>query len=44
MQLNIKKKKKANNPDKNGQRILIDIFPKETYRWPVGTGKDAQLH
>ena len=32
MQLNIKKKKKANNPDKNGQRILIDIFLKKTKR------------
>ena len=25
-------------PDlKNGQRILIDIFPKKAYRWTTGT-------
>ena len=23
---------------------LIDISPKKTYRWPIGTWKDAQHH
>ena len=36
-QLNIKKKKKKNNPIKNGQKTWIDIFPKRTYRWLTGT-------
>ena len=29
--------KKSNNPIKNGQKTLIDISPKKTYRWPAGT-------
>ena len=29
--------KKVNNPSKNGQKTYIDISPKETYRWPIGT-------
>ena len=31
------KSKKENNPDKNGQRILTDIFPKKAKRWSTGT-------
>ena len=34
-QLNKNKKNKPNQ--KNGQKTLIDISPKQTYRWPVGT-------
>ena len=34
MQLNIKK---TNTPIKNGQKTLIDISPRKTYRWPRGT-------
>ena len=26
------------------KKTLIDISPKKTYRWPVGTEKDAQHH
>ena len=34
-QLNMKKTKQ---PDlKSGQKISIDIFPKKTERWPIGT-------
>ena len=33
----VKLNSKTNNPIKNGQRIQTDIFPKKTYRWPVGT-------
>ena len=34
-----------NNPiKKRGWKNLVDIFPKKTYRWPAGTGKDAQHH
>ena len=29
---------------KNQQKTLIDISPKKTYRWPVGTWEDAQPH
>ena len=29
---------------KNGHKMGIDIFPKKTYRWPTGTGEDAQCH
>ena len=29
---------------RNGQKILIDISPKKTYRWPAGTCKDGQHH
>ena len=28
----------------NGQKKGIDIFPKKTSRWPIGTRKDAQQH
>lgn len=28
----------------NGQRISIDIFPKETYTWSTGTCEDDQYH
>ena len=31
------KYKKINNKIKNGQRALIDIFSKDTYRWPADT-------
>ena len=27
---------------KNGQNTLKDISPNKTYKWPVGTWKDAQ--
>ena len=34
-----------NNPiKKRGWKNSVDIFPKKTYRWPAGTGKDAQHH
>ena len=33
---------KLNNPIKNRQETLIDISPKKTERWQVGTWKDAQ--
>ena len=42
-QLNNNNKKKTTQL-KNGQKTLIDIPPKKTYRWPVGTWKDAQHH
>ena len=29
--------KKHSTQSKNGQKTLIDISPKKTYRWPVGT-------
>jgi len=29
---------------KNGQRTWIDIFPKNTQRWPMDIWKDAQHH
>ena len=32
-------KKKRNNPNKNGQRIWIDIFPKKTSGWPTDNVK-----
>ena len=32
-----KKKKKKNSTFKNGQKTLIDIFPKKTYEKPTGT-------
>ena len=28
----------------SGQKMWIEIFPKKTYRWLVGTWKDAQHH
>ena len=34
-QLNIKNKQ--TNKSKNGQKILMDISPKRTYRWPKST-------
>ena len=36
--------KKTNNLIKNLVRISIDIFPKKTYKWPKGIGKDVQHH
>ena len=45
LQINSKKKKKStNNSIKNGQRIWIDISPKETCRWPTSACKNAQHH
>lgn len=35
---------KTNNPNKNRQRIWIDIFPNKTYWWPTGIWKVAQHH
>ena len=34
--------KKQITQSKNEQKTLIDFSPKKTYRWPVGTWKDAQ--
>ena len=28
---------KTNTPFKNEQRIWIDIFPRKTHKWPMGT-------
>ena len=41
IQLNIKKKKKIQPYENNGQNIWIDVFPKKTYR-QIGKWKDAQ--
>ena len=41
IQLNSKKQRAQL---KNEQNTLIDISPKKTYRWPIGTWKDAQHH
>ena len=32
---------KKNNPIKKGQKMWIDIFPKQTSRWPTDTWKDV---
>ena len=37
LQLNNNKNKQLNK--KNGQKTLIHISPKKTYRWPVDVGK-----
>ena len=29
--------KNQTTQSKNGQKTLIDISPKKTYRWPIGT-------
>ena len=33
--------KSQTTQSKNGQKIQLDISPKKTYRWPIGTWKDA---
>ena len=33
--------KKQITQSKNGQKTYIDISPKMTYKWPIGTWKDA---
>ena len=43
LQVNNSDNKKQLN-QKNGQKTLIHISPKKTYRWPVDIGKDAQHH
>ena len=40
----ITQQQKLKLQSKSGQKALIDISPKKTYRWPVGTEKDAQHH
>ena len=37
IQLNNDKTNKQTTQSKNGQKTLIDISPKKTYRWPRGT-------
>ena len=37
-----KRKKKMKNPIKRAEDL--DIFPKKTHRWPIGSWKDAQHH
>ena len=48
IQLNKNKKKHTHKKQitwlKNGQKTQTGIFPKKTYRWPIGTWKDAQHH
>ena len=41
-----KKKKKNPNPNNPIKKWAEDLnsFPKETYKWPKSTGKDAQHH
>ena len=36
-QYNIVKLKNKIKLKKNGQKTRIDIFPKKTYSWPIGT-------
>ena len=36
--------KKTKNPTEKYAETLIDISPKKTHRWPVGTWKDAHHH
>ena len=43
MQLKSKKRKQSEFL-KNEKKIWIDSFPKKTYRWLTGIGKDAQRH
>ena len=35
---------RANNDERLRRVKWIDIFPKETYKWPTGPWKDAQHH
>ena len=42
--IQLNNKKKTNNPNKNRQRIWIDIFPNKTHWWPTGIWKVAQHH
>ena len=42
MQLSNNNNKKKSN--QNMGRRSIGISPKKTYRWPIGTFKDAQQH
>ena len=42
-QHNIKKKKNTTQ-SKTGQKTWTDISPKKSYKWAIGTWKDAQHH
>ena len=44
MELNIKNNNNNNPIIKRGWKNSVDIFPKKTYRWPAGTGKDVPHH
>ena len=36
--------KKQTTQSKDGHKTSVDISPKNKYRWPLGTQKDAQYH
>ena len=40
---NLNSKKQTTQP-KDGHKASVDISPKNKYRWPLGTQKDAQYH
>ena len=35
---------KKRTQSKDGHKTAVDISPKNKYRWPLGTQKDAQYH